>query len=219
MRREDLLEALAQYIARHRLDHPLRVGIDGIDTAGKTSLADELKPLVEAAGRPVLRASIDGFHTPREVRYRQGAGSPEGYFADSFDLEAARGLLLNPLGPGGRRLVRTASYNVRQEREVQAPEVKVPANCVLLFDGIFLARPELAGAFDLRVFVQIDFETCLARAELRDRAHLGDTVRQRYLQRYIPAQQAYLDGCHPRETANVVIINDDLANPSLEIRE
>jgi len=218
MKRADLLEQLARKIAACQPAHPLRVGIDGIDTAGKTSLADELKPLVEAIGRPVLRASIDGFHQPRETRYRQGANSPQGYFEDSFDLETVRAQLLDPLGPGGSRLVRTASYNVRQERAINAPEVKIPANAVLLFDGIFLARPELAGAFDLRIFVHIGFETCLARAEQRDRAHLGDAVRQRYLTRYIPAQEVYLQSCRPRETADMVIINDILDDPRLEIR-
>jgi uridine kinase len=218
MKRADLLEQVAARIAARQHDHPLRVGIDGIDTAGKTSLADELKPLVEAAGCPVLRASIDGFHNPRETRYRQGANSPQGYYEDSFDIESARGQLLDPLGPGGNRLVRTASYNVRQERAVNAPEVKIPLKSILLFDGIFLARPELAGALDLQIFVHIEFETCLARAELRDRAHLGGVVRQRYLERYLPAQKMYLERYRPREKAAMVIINDDLNNPQLETR-
>ena len=39
--------------------HP-RVAIDGVDGAGKTTLPDELAPVIEGAGRGVVRASIDG---------------------------------------------------------------------------------------------------------------------------------------------------------------
>lgn len=42
-----------------------RVGIDGVDGAGKTCLADELAGVLQAQGAPVIRASVDGFHRPR----------------------------------------------------------------------------------------------------------------------------------------------------------
>ena len=48
-------------------------------------LADELAHRVTALGRPVIRASVDGFHNPRDHRYRRGRDSPEGYFHDSCD--------------------------------------------------------------------------------------------------------------------------------------
>ena len=57
----------------------LRVGIDGVDGAGKTTLADTLADALEAAGIAVIRASVDGFHHPRAVRYRLGRESPEGF--------------------------------------------------------------------------------------------------------------------------------------------
>lgn len=45
-----------------------RVGVDGVDGAGKTFFADELAGLLAARGVPVIRASVDGFHHPAEVR-------------------------------------------------------------------------------------------------------------------------------------------------------
>jgi len=80
-----LLEQLAAAIAARRLDHPTRVAIDGVDGSGKTTLADELVEPLRRAGRDVIRASVDGFHNPRVVRYTRGPDSPEGYFLDSFD--------------------------------------------------------------------------------------------------------------------------------------
>lgn len=82
--RATLLEQLAKKINELQIDHPVRVAIDGVDTAGKTILADELVKPLEELGRPVIRASIDGFHRPRAERYARGKNSPEGYYFDSL---------------------------------------------------------------------------------------------------------------------------------------
>ncbi len=49
-------------------------------------------------GRPVIRASLDGFHNPSVVRYERGRLSPEGYYLDSFNYRALLDNLLLPLG-------------------------------------------------------------------------------------------------------------------------
>jgi hypothetical protein len=67
-----------------------RVGVDGIDGAGKTTLADELAAALRARGRPARRVSADDFHRPPAERYRRGRASPEGYYHDSFDFAAVR---------------------------------------------------------------------------------------------------------------------------------
>ena len=82
-------------------DRRIRVAIDGVDGAGKTTLADALAPLVAAQGRPVIRASVDDFHNPRSLRYARGRYSPDGFYLDSYDYDSFRRLLLEPLSPGG----------------------------------------------------------------------------------------------------------------------
>ena len=42
MQRSDLIQGLAEIILRISKSHPVRVAIDGVDAAGKTTLADEL---------------------------------------------------------------------------------------------------------------------------------------------------------------------------------
>src|SRR3990167_1828936 len=99
MNKEDLLQYLSNSILRqHTLERPLRVGIDGVDCAGKTTLANAMKPALEARGSNVVRASIDGFHLPRSKRYERGELSAEGYYHDSFDYASLRRYLLEPLG-------------------------------------------------------------------------------------------------------------------------
>ncbi len=50
----------------------VRVAIDGVDGAGKTTFADELAQALTAAGRVTIRATVDGFHHARAHRYRRG---------------------------------------------------------------------------------------------------------------------------------------------------
>src|SRR6185295_11684400 len=88
MKREVLADTLVSMIAAIQRDHPLRVGIDGVDGVGKTTLADELVGPLRNLNRRVIRASVDGFHNPASIRYRQGPLSPRGYFLDSFNYEA-----------------------------------------------------------------------------------------------------------------------------------
>lgn len=97
MKRTHMLQALAKRIATLLSAHPVRIAIDGIDAAGKTTLANELAMVLQSQGRTVIRASIDGFHRPRAERYQRGPASPEGYYADSFDYPALRDELLLPL--------------------------------------------------------------------------------------------------------------------------
>ena len=96
MKRSELLDELASRIIAIEKSHPVRVGIDGVDAAGKTTLADDLVSHVEARGRPVIRASIDGFHNSAEVRHQRGKSSPEGYYLDSFNYNALTKQLTNP---------------------------------------------------------------------------------------------------------------------------
>ena len=58
--REEVLREIAGAILNiARQDAITLVAVDGVDGAGKTTLADELAPLLEAAGKPVIRATVD----------------------------------------------------------------------------------------------------------------------------------------------------------------
>jgi uridine kinase len=195
----------------------MRVAIDGVDAAGKTTLAEDLVTPLQACGRPVIRASIDDFHHPAQKRYQRGSTSPEGYYRDSFNYQALLASLLVPLGPGGSRWYRAAVFDVRMDAAVQAPLCAAESNAVLLFDGVFLLRPELRGFWEFMIFVDAAFEVTLVRAQQRDLALFGTVaeVTKRYEQRYIPGQRLYLKECQPKERATVVVENNDPWHPVL----
>jgi uridine kinase len=217
MTREMVLARLAKIIVSIDHTHPLRVAIDGIDVAGKTTLADELASLVEQQGRPIIRASIDGFHRPRQERYQRGQDSAEGYFEDSFDYKALRDVLLQPIGPHGSRRYQRAVFDFHTDTPLPMRLEEAAPNAILLFDGVFLQRPELYDLWDYRIFARVDFEVALQRAMVRDQVLFGSSepVKARYLQRYIPGQRLYLQAVHPQERADVVLENNDLMYPRL----
>src|SRR5688572_29726232 len=201
MKRSQVLDELASRISRIEQKHPVRVAIDGVDAAGKTTMAEELVAPLKAYGRPVIRASIDGFHNPARVRHNRGAASPAGYYYDSFNYQGLTESLLAPLGPGGSRRYVSAIFDYRTDLELQVPTRVAEENAVLLFDGVFLLRSELLEYWDFTIFVEARFETTLARATERDAVLFGsvEAVRERYERRYIPGQKLYFDKCRPKE--------------------
>ncbi len=217
MERKQLLNSLVSIILAIERPHPVRVAIDGVDCSGKTTLADELAEIVRASGRLVIRATIDGFHNPREVRYSRGADSPEGYYFDSFDYDAVKNLLLIPLGPGGSLKFQTGKFDFRTDSKVETPELTASPDSILLFDGVFLLREELIDLWDYTIFVDVTFDTVLKRAVERDAGLLGgeQSVIDRYKKRYIPGQMVYLGSVNPAVKADTVVINNDFMDPEL----
>jgi len=218
--RSRCLETLAELILAVERPHPVRVAIDGPDAAGKTILADELAPVLARSGRPVVRATVDGFHRPRAERYARGSESPEGYFFDSYDYSALRASLLGPLGPDGNRHYRRPVFDVATDTPVASPTEIAPLNAILLLDGIFLLRRELIDLWDFSVFVAVPFAETRRRAIARDGVLLGgeDEVLHRYAVRYMPGQQLYFDEAEPQARADVVIDNTDPARPALHTK-
>jgi uridine kinase len=218
MDRPELIRDLSSRITAINRSHPVRVAIDGPDAAGKTMLADELAAFIGGLGRSVIRASIDGFHNPAAIRHRRGPMSPEGFFHDSFDYQALVDVLLRPLGPGGSLGFRRAVFDFRADAPVDTLVERAAPGAILLFDGVFLLRPELRDHFDFSVFLRADFSATLARAEVRDLHLFGtvDEIRRRYNERYVPGQRIYFSSVEPGSWASVVVDNNDPQRPIIE---
>jgi uridine kinase len=220
--RQTVLDQLADRIAALRPPHPVRVAIDGIDAAGKTTLADELATLLTTRGQRIIRVSLDDFHRPRAERYaRYGSLSPVGFYEDAFDYPALWSSVLRPLGPNGDRRYRRAVFNVIADAPVAEEWLVAADDAIFIFDGVFALRPELAEAWDYRIFVEIPLSLSLERALVSDLALHGsaETVRESYTRRYMPAQEHYLAMVRPMDLADAVVENTDPTHPSLRFRE
>lgn len=221
--RGELVGRLAEAMRPVTTAHPLRVAIDGPPAAGKTTLADELAVVLHAQGRNVIRATIEGFLFPRAQRYRRGKYSAEGCYFDSHDHHALCRVLLDPLGPGGDRRFQPAVYDRDTDTPLSPPVTTAPADAILLFDGVFLLRPEIIDRWDLRIFVSVPFEQTVDRARNRGTALAGSTadaaeVERSWRSRYIPSQQLYFATARPTDHADIIVYNDELQRPAWEVR-
>jgi uridine kinase len=69
----------------------------------------------------------------------------------------------------------------------------------VILDGLFPQRRELAGQFDLVVYLDVPFEVAAERLRARDGA--------RSLDRYVGASLLYFAECDPLRRADLVIDN------------
>jgi uridine kinase len=206
-----VLRAVAAAVAATPAATVTRVAIDGVDGAGKTCFADELGDVLKTSGRTVIRASVDGFHNPKAIRYGRGRSSPEGFFYDSYDYAQLKAVLLDPLGPGGSLHYRVAVFDHATDRPVDAPTCVAAPGDILLLDGIFLHRPELRACWDYSVFLEVTFAVSVPRGAQRDGSspdHRAATNR-----RYVEGQELYLRTSEPARLASVIVNNDDLLAP------
>ena len=202
--RTELLAAVAYRVPTGRR---VRVGVDGRGGAGKTVFADELAAVLSARGRPVVRASVDGFHRPRAERYRRGRESAVGYWLDAYDYEGMTRTLLDPFGRG--EPVRTAVHDVRADAVLDLPPVPVGSDDVLIVDGVFVHRDELAPYWDFSLYLHVDLAVSLVRMSARDDLPIETTPR------YTGAHRLYLDACDPLRRASIVVDNTDLGTPRM----
>ena len=158
-----------------------------------------------------MRISVDGFHRPRDERYRRGRHSPEGFWADSYDYDALRTQVLEPFAPGGSRRFRRAVRDVATDTALDLPREHGTDSTVLVVDGIFLHRDELAAWWDFSVYLDVDFAETFARMAVRDGCPPDPTHPANA--RYVEGQRHYLAACRPATRATVVVDNRDLARP------
>lgn len=203
----DAVDALARSRSR------VLVGVDGPDAAGKTVFAGALADRIAA---PVVRASVDGFHHPSDVRRRRGSLSPEGYYRDAFDEVSVVRDLLEPFAAGAERVC-TSTFDGRADAPA-AQHVAVPAgSAVLVVDGVFLHRPGLRHWWTVSVYLHVPPEVTLQRALVRDLEVFGSSqeVERRYTARYLPGQALYRAEADPERAVDVLIDNTDPQRPEV----
>ncbi len=196
----------------------LRVAVDGLTGAGKTSFGHELAAALRAQGRPTLRASIDDFKHPwrhaREHGYDRVSG--EGYYRNAYDFRAARDLLLRPAGPAGSGQVALCAFDPLTGEDHRGVTVTAPPGAVLIVDAVFAFRPEYDDCWEYRIWLEVDSQTALRRGIARDRAAEGEEEAARvHRDRYHVAEAIYVAEVRPQARADVIIDNGDFARPAI----
>jgi uridine kinase len=213
MNQSELLKTIVSEILNLPSAQTQLVAIDGVDGAGKTVLADNIAPLIRNGGRPVIRSSVDGFHNPRDVRYRLGKGSPEGFFKDSYNYSALKEVLLNPLKTGEYGVYTAAIFDVDKNEPLSSEREIVEPKSILIFDGIFLHRDELKDFWNYSIFLDVAFEYSIPRGAQRGSGS-PDILAESNV-RYIEGQKLYLHQCCPQKRASIVIDYNNLNKPHI----
>lgn len=157
------------------------VGVDGPGGAGKSTLAARL---VEAAPGAVLVA-VDDF---------SGPGVAE------WDWDRMHEQVVAPLLAG-----RVARYEVRRwdGTEVGLWRTVQPGRLVVV-EGVSSTRDEADVPWALRIWVHTPEQVRLARVLGRD----GEAMRSRWLEEWIPSEQAYIAAQRPDQRADLVVSGD-----------
>ena len=211
--RAELVAEVAAAVPRPGGGECVRVGVDGVDGAGKTVFAGELASALAALGRPVVQVSADDWHQVRALRHARGRHSPEGFWRDSYDYPRLRAEVLEPLGPGGSRRYRGRGHDLATDAVLEGEWALAPRGAVLVLDGLFLQRQELEGCLDWVVWLHAPFEETARRMAVRDGS--PDDPDHPAMRRYVEGQRLYFAERSPWTRADVVVDNSDWSRPLL----
>lgn len=212
--RSALLDEVAERILTRGAGR-LRVGIDGLTAAGKTSFGHELAQRISARGRPVLRASLDDFKRPWRDRHLYDRESGEGYYRNAFDYQSVVRLLLQPAGAAGSGDCVLCSIDPLTQIEHRDVVTRAAPDAVLIVDGVFAFRPAINHCWDYRIWLDVDEETSVRRGTRRDRGRAGAEAEALHRDRYLVAERIYLAEVDPLRLVDLIIDNTAFHQPQI----
>lgn len=191
--------------------------------SGKSTFADELAAKLVERGVVAIRSTTDSFHQSRENRLARGARSADGYYLDSHDLDRIVNELLIPFRRSAAEVL-IAAFDEPTDKPLERV-VGVAPDAVLVFDGLFLHRPEFAALWDVSVYLEADerldaeWLTSVLDDPPEDSTHRAVELDRRleaaHWPRYRRGWDLYVGDVAPRSRATVVVDNNDLSRPSL----
>ncbi len=169
------------------------IAIDGLGGSGKSTLATAI---TELCGAVLVHG--DDFYRPMGAADRAELSPEQGYHR-YFDWQRLREEVLVPLAAG-----RNASYRRYDwgTGTLASGEIHVVSRAgLVVVEGVYSARPELAAYYDLLVYVDTPPEVSLQR--LRDRGHDHGPID--WESRWRLAEDHYRAVARPRERADLVV--------------
>lgn len=164
--------------AARRPDAAVWIGVDGPGGAGKSTFAARVAAALDRA----VVVPVDDF---------SGPGVPE------WDWQRLRRQVLEPVLAG-----RPGRYQ-RWDWSSDAPAEwhDVPVDAVIVVEGVSSTRTETRLPWTLRVWVDTPRRTRLERALARD----GTDMMSRWLEHWIPSEEAYIARERPQERVDLII--------------
>jgi uridine kinase len=154
----------------------------------------------------------DGWlHLP-QTRFR--AVDPPGHFyRHAFRFDEMFERLVLPLGKN-RSVGLEADFTEETATAYRKHLYEFANVDVAVVEAIFLFNREYRRHFDLAVWIDCTFEAALERALARAQEGLPpDETTKAYRELYFPAQEIHTRRDRPRDTADVILVNDPRLSP------
>jgi uridine kinase len=164
---------------------PYIIGINGIDCAGKTTLAKDLSGQLEQSGIKNKIFHIDDFNDPKVERETYRAFASGNWNENDFDRYYE------------------SIIDFQQARE--AVEEAAAKNEIVIVEGIFIFRPKLNITFNYRIYLEVDASVALTRFEERRRLKGDDRPVEIFKDIWVRAHNKYVSEVGPRQISDLII--------------
>ncbi|WP_394770284.1 uridine kinase [Lacisediminihabitans sp.] len=193
--KKDQLEALAGEILHNYGSGRAIIAIDGSSTAGTAEFAAALADAMRDTGHKVFIASIRDFRKTHARRESPSAETAESFYADAFDYSVFQRVLIDPFRASGSTGFVLAAYDEKRDAALQPKWMTAGKDAILMVEGVFLNRRELAGLWNYSVWLEVP------PAEDED----GSAEQG--------ADSLYRAEANPRSAAVAIIDNRDVEHP------
>lgn len=184
---------------KHKENRPFIVAIDGLSGAGKTTLVNQLKEILEN----IVIIHIDDYIVDKSKRYNTGHEEWFEYYQLQWDTIYLKEKLYEKLYRNVRHIT-LPFYNKEKDTFTQST-IKVFPKSIVIIEGIFLLRDEWKAFYDYIVFLDCARETRYDRVLHRD-TYIGNLEERlmKYKNRYWPAEEYYLKKQKPLDLAHYI---------------
>ncbi|MDQ1527404.1 MAG: hypothetical protein QOG18_2017 [Microbacteriaceae bacterium] len=200
--KKDQLEALASEILHNYGRGRAMIAVDGASDAGMRQFADDLAESVRTLGHPAFRASVDDFRTPRGRREPRGQLEASAVYNEGYDYSLLQRVLLDPFRATSGTGFVLAAFDAERDAPMQSKWTTAPPDALLVIDGPFLNRPQLADRWNYSIWVE--------RGRSDDPGTPGDSTD---VEAIAAADAMYRAEADPRGKATAIIDNSDAESP------
>lgn len=173
--------------AVERLKKPAVIAIDGMCGSGKTTLAEVLSYIFDA---PVIH--MDDFFLPFEMKTVARIAEPGGnVHYERFDAEVAAHIREG-------KALEYGVYDCSQGKITGAKRLE-PSPLVIV-EGSYCLNPHIRDIFDLKIFVETDEATQLARLTAREGERIED-----FKGRWIPLENRYFTKLNIKDGCDIIV--------------
>ncbi|BCC29901.1 uridine kinase family protein [Bacillus cereus] len=178
----------------------LIIGIDGCGGAGKSTLANKIKNKFST----VTIVHMDDFYLPSEQIVNEHPTNKS--IGADFDWKRLLQDVLDPIRNGIEGCYKRYDW----ETDSLVESHTVPANGIVIIEGVYATRQELAEMYDLKIWVNCPRETRIKRGIARD----GEVARDMWENNWMIAEDMYVESHKPHEFADVIIdgTNNEITN-------